>query len=146
MGTSAPSISLPTVSPSQNPTSSPKPTITPPTVSPTIFISPSQQPTASCKDFEGIFFKLKYNEVFFNYTCSLIRDTTEGGCNGNLGEVMKQYPGSYIPDERISEDMSVSDICPYIYKDICETCATGVFVSEWHAFPGVYCADGYISN
>jgi len=82
-----------------------------------------------CKDFEGSFLELKdqgHNDVFISYTCELLRDqgADENGCVSKVGDFAKLFPGSYITDERISEDMTASDICPQLYKDICDTCAT----------------------
>jgi len=89
---------------------------------------PIMQPSdKSCKDFEGSFFELKYPEdnIFISYTCESLRDhADENGCINKIGDVLKAFPGSYIPDERISLDMTASDICPVLYKDLCGTCAT----------------------
>jgi len=85
-------------------------------------VMPIMQPSdSSCKDFEGSFLA----SGFDLFTCKSIRDyADENGCIYKLGEIMKQFPGSYIPDERISLDMTLSDICPVLYKDLCRTCAT----------------------
>merc|ERR1712198_798085 len=48
----------------------------------------------------------------------------ENGCFDTLRVFVKFWPGSYIPDERISLDMTPPNICPHVYKDVCGTCAT----------------------
>merc|ERR1712198_130600 len=63
---------------------------------------------------------------------------------GTLGEAVKDFPGSYIPDERISLDMTAADVCPRVYKDMCRTCATvGNFGNSFCSINGFWKPEGY---
>jgi hypothetical protein len=86
---------------------------------------------SSCKDFEGSFFELKFFtdiDDFDSLTCELAGGVARAeDCTTTLGDLATEYPGSYIPmsaEGRIALDISAAELCPHIYKDVCDTCAT----------------------
>jgi hypothetical protein len=86
---------------------------------------------SSCKDFEGSFFELKFFadiDDFDSLTCELAGGVARAeDCTTTLGDLATEYPGSYIPmsaEGRIALDISAAELCPHIYKDLCDTCAT----------------------
>merc|ERR1719499_1972551 len=80
------------------------------------------------------------NDVFISTTCDFLREhgqATEEGCTTTLGDLVTRHPGSYMPnDNRISLDMTSAELCPHVYKNLCDTCATGESTNSESAIAG----------
>jgi len=77
---------------------------------------------SECKDYEGVF--ARFGDV--EYTCSNIAPyASEDGCASQLHHPeLELGPG-------ITSNMYFKDICPFLYKDICQTTCASEFTSTY---------------
>ena len=86
-------------------------------------------------DYEGIIFN--FNGV--DYTWSFVAEgADESGCSTPMSTFMESY-GIQDFGPGITMEMVPADICPFVYRDICQTCASGNAFSTGlpHRRPGI---------